>query len=34
VPRSASLVADIEFPNKTPGGETIKTQLVLPPPGG
>ena len=34
VPKSASLVADIEFPSKTPGGETIKTQLVLPPPGG
>jgi hypothetical protein len=34
VPKSASLVADIEFPSKTSGGETIKTQLVLPPPGG
>lgn len=34
VPKSASLVVHIEFPNKTPGAETIKSQLVLPPPGG
>jgi hypothetical protein len=34
VPKGTSLVADIEFPNKTAGAAPIKTHMVFPPPGG